>query len=88
MSRTVVSTVPDQRPIQSGLEVDALPFDGSTFDALMDAAALDQLQSFLGDSLAFALGQRTEVRVEPTADPVKISVPDAALPAGAPRVRQ
>lgn len=85
MSRTVVTTIADSRPMQSGLDTEALPFG-----AFMDVASVDQLQIFLGESLAFTLGLKlgTEVRLEPAADPVKVAVPDAALPISAPRVRQ
>ena len=83
MSRTVVTAIPDSRPVQTGLETDALPFD-----ALMGMASLEQIEAYLGESLAFALGPALEVKVEPTADPVKLSVPDWAMPPTTPRVRQ
>lgn len=81
MPLSVVSTVADQRPAQTGVETDAHAFDG-----LLGTAALELLQELLGDSLALAgpIAQ-VEIKVEPASDRVKLSVEGASgVPAAKP----
>ncbi|MGP9821466.1 hypothetical protein ACTZWW_15740 [Salinarimonas sp. NSM] len=70
MPLSVVTMVSDPRPVQTGLQTEAL-----AFGSMMETAMIAQIEELMGVSFALlGMGAGTEIAVEPASDRVKISV--------------